>query len=83
MNSRRVFIESFGNYDDAEEWMSNHLEEHKDWHIVQADLKYINESWRAGLIFEQGQLTFFNTWDEVDGLKKNFHVSLFSKDLDV
>jgi len=79
MNSRRVFLETFGNYDDAEHWMAEHLEEHKDWYIVQADLKYINGSWRAGLIFEQGQL-YFGFWgDREEGGRINLH----HKDLDV
>lgn len=58
MNARKVFIETFPNYDEAEAWMGQHLDDHEDWIIIQADLKHINGSWRSGIIFEQGQLSF-------------------------
>lgn len=78
MNARKVFIETFGNYHDAESWMDKHLEEHKDWYVIQADLKYINGSWRAGCIFERGQLYFHYAFGDDGG-----HLNLHAKELDV
>lgn len=59
---RKVFIETFSCYEDAETFLSNHLNEHKDdWWVVEATIVFIRkDAWRAGVIFSKTQGELFD-----------------------
>lgn len=62
----RTYIETFLNYEDAEVWLSRHLQEFKendedhDWVIEQASINYINHQWRAGFVMSRKQGELFD-----------------------
>lgn len=60
INVKEVFIETFATYDDADTWLSKHIEEHKDHHILEASILFVRDgAWRAGIMFiddVQGEL---------------------------
>ena len=70
----RTYIETFLNYHDAASWMEGHMRDFEaelsgDWKIRTAQLAFINESWRVGIIFEkaQGELDIFGSGYQIMG----------------
>lgn len=57
---RKYFIESFLNYEDASNWLNHHLDEMpSDQYLHEADIRFINNMWRASLMYSNLQLNMF------------------------
>lgn len=56
MASRKIYMETFLNKDDADLWLDMHLKEHEDENLLEASVRYINHTWVAGCMFGDSQL---------------------------